>query len=47
MLINIDSEEEGILTVGSAGGEGVEITLPIEKSIFVILLLIGLKFKIS
>ena len=31
MLINIDSEEEGILTVGSAGGEGVEITLPIEK----------------
>lgn len=31
MLINIDSEEEGILTVGSAGGEGIDITLPIEK----------------
>lgn len=31
MLINIDSEEEGIVTVGSAGGEGITITLPVEK----------------
>lgn len=31
MLINIDSEEEGILTVGSAGGEGMDISLPIER----------------
>src|SRR3712207_4852604 len=31
MLINIDSEEEGILTVGSAGGEGIDISLPIER----------------
>jgi len=31
MFINIDSEEEGIVTVGSAGGEAVDIILPIEK----------------
>lgn len=31
MLINLDSEEEGIVTVGSAGGETITIHLPIEK----------------
>lgn len=31
MLINLDSEEEGIVTVGSAGGETVEINLAMEK----------------
>ncbi len=30
-LINIDSEEEGILTVGCAGGARVDIKLPLEK----------------
>lgn len=29
-LINLDSEEEGILTTGSAGGELIEIILPVE-----------------
>lgn len=31
MLINLDSEEEGIVTVGSAGGETIIINLPFEK----------------
>ncbi len=30
-LINIDSEEEGILTMGSAGGELLTLNLPFEK----------------
>lgn len=30
-LINIDSEEEGFVTVGSAGGECIRIELPMEK----------------
>lgn len=30
-LLNIDSEEEGILTVGSAGGELVELEIPLES----------------
>ncbi|MBC8589622.1 aminoacyl-histidine dipeptidase [Wansuia hejianensis] len=29
-LLNIDSEEEGILTVGSAGGELIEVIIPID-----------------
>lgn len=29
-LLNLDSEEEGILTTGSAGGELIEVQLPIE-----------------
>jgi len=29
-LLNIDSEEEGILTTGSAGGELIEVNLPLE-----------------
>lgn len=28
-LINIDSDEEGILTMGSAGGEAIDIKLPL------------------
>ena len=31
MLINIDSEDEGVITVGSAGGVEIDILLPIEK----------------
>ena len=31
-LLNLDSEEEGILTSGSAGGELIEITIPIRYS---------------
>ena len=31
MLINLDSEDEGIVTVGSAGGTEIDILLPIEK----------------
>lgn len=31
MLINIDSEDEGVVTVGSAGGVEIDILLPIEK----------------
>ena len=31
MLINLDSEEEGILTAGSAGGENIDVILPIKK----------------
>lgn len=31
MLINLDSEDEGIITVGSAGGIELDITLPITK----------------
>lgn len=31
-LINIDSEEEGILTVGCAGGARVEINIPLTRS---------------
>ncbi len=31
MLINIDSEEEGILTVGCAGGARADIVLPLKK----------------
>ena len=31
MLINIDSEDEGVITVGSAGGVEINILLPIEK----------------
>ncbi|MDO5088741.1 MAG: aminoacyl-histidine dipeptidase, partial [Leptotrichiaceae bacterium] len=31
MLINLDSEEEGILTAGSAGGENIDILLPYKK----------------
>lgn len=30
-LINIDSEEEGILTVSCAGGAGAQIRLPVER----------------
>ena len=30
-LINLDSEEEGTLTVGCAGGAGSRITLPLER----------------
>ena len=30
-LLNVDSEEEGFLTVGSAGGELIEATIDIEK----------------
>jgi dipeptidase D len=30
-LINIDSEDEGVLTVGCAGGARTDITLPLEK----------------
>lgn len=32
MLINIDSEEEGVLTVGCAGGARVEIALPLSPA---------------
>ena len=32
ILINIDSDEEGVFTVGCAGGERLDITLPYEKS---------------
>lgn len=31
MLINLDSEDEGIVTVGSAGGVEIDIALPITK----------------
>lgn len=31
MLINIDSEDEGVITVGSAGGVEIDILLPIER----------------
>lgn len=31
MLINIDSEDEGVITVGSAGGVEIDILLPTEK----------------
>lgn len=31
MLINLDSEDEGVVTVGSAGGIEVDINLPISK----------------
>lgn len=31
MLINIDSEDEGVITVGSAGGVEIDILLPIKK----------------
>ena len=31
MLINLDSEDEGVVTVGSAGGIELDITLPITK----------------
>ena len=31
MLINLDSEEEGILTAGSAGGENIDVILPAKK----------------
>lgn len=31
MLINIDSDEEGIFTVGCAGGARCDITLPVER----------------
>ena len=31
MLINLDSEEEGILTAGSAGGENIDVILPVKK----------------
>lgn len=31
MLINIDSEDEGVITVGSAGGVEIDSLLPIEK----------------
>lgn len=34
MLINIDSEEEGIFTVGCAGGAGVRCTLPLARADF-------------
>lgn len=30
-LLNIDSEEEGVLVMGSAGGELVEVEIPLEK----------------
>lgn len=33
MLINIDSEDEGVITVGSAGGVEINILLPTEKEI--------------
>ena len=32
MLINIDSEDEGILTVSCAGGIAIESTLPVERT---------------
>ncbi|BBM36350.1 aminoacyl-histidine dipeptidase [Pseudoleptotrichia goodfellowii] len=32
MFINLDSEETGILTVGSAGGENIDILLPVKKT---------------
>lgn len=31
LMINIDSDEEGVFTVGCAGGERIDITLPYEK----------------
>ena len=31
MLINLDSEDEGVITVGSAGGVEIDILLPIKK----------------
>lgn len=31
-LINLDSEEEGVITIGCAGARGSRITLPIERS---------------
>lgn len=31
MMLNVDSEEEGILTVGCAGGQRVEVRLPLAK----------------
>lgn len=31
MLINLDSEDEGVVTVGSAGGVEIDINLPIER----------------
>ncbi len=31
ILINLDSEDEGVFTIGCAGGRGVQITLPVEK----------------
>lgn len=31
MLINLDSEDEGVVTVGSAGGVEIDITLPVKK----------------
>ena len=31
MLINLDSEDEGVVTVGSAGGVEIDIALPIKK----------------
>ena len=35
MLINIDSDEEGIFTVGCAGGARVDITLPVATKTFI------------
>ena len=35
MLINIDSDEEGIFTVGCAGGARVDITLPVDTKTFI------------
>lgn len=32
MLINLDSEDEGILTVGSAGGENIDVLLPLKRA---------------
>lgn len=32
MLINLDSEDEGILTVGSAGGENIDVLLPLKRT---------------
>lgn len=35
LMINIDSDEEGIFTVGCAGGERIDIVLPYEKEMAV------------
>ena len=44
ILINMDSDEEGVFTVGCAGGERLDITLPYEKSESV---LSAVKIKLS
>lgn len=43
LLINLDSEDEGIITVGSAGGVEIDISLPIKKEP----LLAGENYKIK